>query len=64
MTADEQLIAACAGHPKTVDEIAQTVGRSWATILSDLNRLARKGRITRAAKGWGSPVLWQAVSAP
>ena len=64
MTPDQQLIAACSNDPRTVDQIADTVGRSWPVVLGDLNRLARKGRITRQAKSWGKPVRWQAVSAP
>lgn len=63
--ADEALIAACSNSPMTVDEIAETVGRSWAAILGDLNRLAHQGRITRTSRRqtWGKAVRWQAVSA-
>jgi predicted transcriptional regulator len=60
---DEEILRACSNGPKTVDEIAALVGRSWGAILGDINRLAREGRLIRS-KRWGKASLWHSVENP
>lgn len=55
---DQAIVNACSNEPKTIDEIAEIVGRTWVALLGDLNRLVREKRIVRT-KRWGKAALWR-----
>jgi len=60
---DQAIVNACANVPKTVDEIADIVGRSWPLILGDVNRLTREKRLTRTNR-LGRASLWRSIGKP